>query len=424
LKRWLATTLCAVLLTGACTQDSPTEAGSGLLPPDAIRTFEVVLPPETWLQWDTAFGVYSAPPDVDFVIAANAYEGSLNSRVLVRYTIPRTITVIDTLGVLRTDSTPTFFEGEMRMIVDTLASTAGPATLELFRTTQEWDRLTANWTLRIDSGNVQVPWAVPGGSPGAFIGSTQYTDNDSIALPIDSATIAAWSDTTDATRGGVLTSATPDTRLRTTLPSLRVRARSRLNPDTIVEVNLAVARTFIFEPAQPDSVGTPRVGGTPAWRTVLRLRERLDTVTVACPGIPGCSVRLGEAALSYAALQLQPVVAPPGFAPEHSMFVALFALLPSPLLPLQRSPLTGDYGATNPPIPPSSFTAAGAPIVELPATEFIRVLTSTPGSDDAFLPSHIALLPVGSPRTFGFGTFAELPSLRLIFSIARELQLP
>jgi hypothetical protein len=30
----------------------------------------------------------------------------------------------------------------------------------------------------------------------------------------------------------------------------------------------------------------------------------------------------------------------------------------------------------------------------------------------------------GEPRNFGFGTFAPLPSLRLVVSIAQELQLP
>jgi hypothetical protein len=421
-KRW-SWTLCTLLFAGACTQDSPTEAGSGLLPPDAIRTFELVLEPERFLQWDTAFGLYSATADADYTLIANAYEGALNSRVLLRYTIPRTIAVIDTLDVLRTDSTPIFFGADVRLLIDTLASTSPPATLELFHPTEGWDRLTATWQYRVDSADVQLPWSQPGGSPGTLIGSATWEEGDSIFIPVDSATIALWADTSIAVRGAVLGSGTAGTRLRTALPTLRLRARSTLNPDTVVELTLPPGRTFIYEPEQPDSVGVPRVGGTPAWRTVLRLRERLDTVTIACPGIPGCAIRLGDVSISYAALLLQPVPAPPGFAPELPLNVALHAVLPSPLLPLTRSPLTAAVGGVRSAIPSSSFMAPGAPVVELAATEFMRLIFSSPGEED-FIPTHIALLPAGATRTFGFGTFAEMPSLRIIVTISRELQLP
>ncbi|HSK19014.1 MAG TPA: hypothetical protein VK912_07725 [Longimicrobiales bacterium] len=422
MKRW-SWTLCAVLFAGACTQDSPTEAGSGLLPPDAIRTFEFVLGPERYLQWDTAFGLYSATADADYTLIANDYEGVLNSRVLLRYPIPRTITVLDTLGVLRTDSMPVYFAGDVRVLVDTLASTDPPATLELYRPTEDWDRLTATWQFRVDSAGAQLPWAQPGGSPGTLIGSTTWAQGDTVLIPVDSATIAAWADTAMAVRGAVLGTSTPGTRIRSVLPTLRLRARSTINPDTVVEFTLAPGRTFIYEPQQPDSVGTPRVGGTPAWRTVMRLRERLDTVTVACPGVPNCTLRLGDVSINYGALLLQPVPSPAGFAPELPLNLTLHAVLPSPLLPLTRSPVTGALGGIEASVPVSSFMAPGAPVVELAATEFMRLLF-TPGEDDDFTPEYVALLPAGSTRTFGFGTFAEMPSLRIIVTISRELQLP
>lgn len=419
MKRW-SWTLCTLWLAGACTQDSPTEAGSGLLPPDAIRTFEFVLGPERYLQWDTAFGLYSAPADAPFTVIANEYEGALNSRTLLRFAIPRVIAVIDTLGVLRTDSMPIFFAGDVRVIVDTLGSTPPPAALSLYRTTEDWDRLTATWQHRVDSLGVQIPWAEAGGSPGAHIGTAPYEEGDSVFVPVDSATIAIWADTTDATRGAVL-DVSPDARLRTGVPTLRLRARSSFQPDTVVELTLAAGRTFIFEPLQPESVGEPRVGGTPAWRTVIRLQDRLDTLTVACPGVPDCTIRLGDVSINYAAMQWQPVPSPAGFAPELPLGIALHALLPSPLLPLERSPLSGEVGAPRQ-VPVSSFTAPGAPVVELPATEFMRVIFAPDSA--AFVPTHFALLPSGTTRTFGFGTFAGLPSMRFIVTLARELQLP
>jgi hypothetical protein len=416
--------LCTVPLVGACTQDSPTEAGSGLLPPGAIRTFEFVLEPERYLQWDTAFGLYSATAEADFTLVANAYEGALNSRGLLRYSLPRTISVIDTAGVVRTDSMPIFFAGDLNVVIDTLASTPAPATLDLFRSTEDWDRLTATWQHRVDSAGVQLAWSSPGGSPGALIGSAMYAENDTVLVPVDSATIASWLGTDSAAATVVLGAGTAGTRLRTAPPTLTIRARSTMNPDTVVETTIGALRTFIYEPAQPDSVGMPRVGGTPSWRTVLRLRERLDTLTFACPGIPGCTLRLGDLTINYGALLLQPVPSPAGLAPELPLVVALHALLPSPLLPLTRSPLTGAIGQVESSIPSSSFMAPGAPIVELPATEFMRLLFSDP-EPGAFIPTHLALLVSGSSmRTLGFGTFAEMPSIRIIVTITTELQLP
>jgi hypothetical protein len=421
LKRW-SWTLCTVLLAGACTQDSPTEVGSGLLPPDAIRTFEVVIEPERYLQWDTAFGLYSAASDAPYVLIANEFEGALNSRALIRYPMPRTISVIDTAGVLRTDSMPIFFGGDVRVIVDTLGSTAAPALLELFHPTEDWDRQSATWELRVDSGGVRIPWAQPGGSPGALIGSATFEEGDTVLVPVDSATIALWRDTTVSLRGAVLGTSTAGTRLRSAVPSLLLRARSTLNPDTVVEVRLEAARTFIYEPDLADSAGVPRVGGTPVWRTLMRLHERLDTLSFDCPGVPGCTFELGDVSISYGALLLQPQASPAGFSPELPLDLSLHGLLPSPLLPLTRSPVSGALGAVLNPIPTSSFLAPDAPVVELPATDFLRLVFSRP--DDGFRPSYIALLPAGSDRTFGFGTFAEMPSLRVIVTISRELQLP
>jgi hypothetical protein len=408
------------LLVGACTQDSPTEAGSGLLPPDAIRTFEIVLGPERFLQWDTAFGLYSATADAPFVVIANEYEGALNSRALLRFGIPGAISVIDTLGVLRTDSMPIFFAGDIRVLLDTLGSTPPPADLSLYRTTEEWDRLTATWQHRVDSTGSQIPWAEAGGSPGALIGTATWEAGDTVFVPVDSATIAIWADTTDVTRGAILDVST-DVRLRAAVPTLRLRARSTLQPDTVVELTLSPGRTFIFDPAQPESVGEPRVGGTPSWRSVLRLQDGLDTLTVDCPGVPDCTIRLGDVSINHAAMQWQPVPSPAGFAPELPLGIALHALLPSPLLPLERSPLTGEVG---PPVevPVTSFTAPDAPVVELSATEFMRVIFAP--DSVSFVPTHFALLPSGTTRTFGFGTFAGLPSLRIIVTLARELQLP
>ena len=104
MKRWIMA--CAALCIAACDQEAPTEVGGRLLPADAIRTFEVILEPDRYLAFDTAFGLYSLPAETDFAIIANSYGGAVNARILAQYVMPKSIVVIDSLGVLRTDSTP------------------------------------------------------------------------------------------------------------------------------------------------------------------------------------------------------------------------------------------------------------------------------------------------------------------------------
>lgn len=420
MKRWWWT-VCGALLLGACTQDSPVGIGGELLPPDAIQTWEVVVQSERLFAWDTSFGVYSRPANADFLLLANGYEGVLSSRGLVRFALPRTLTLTGTQIVV--DSFPTFIGGSLRIGVDTTIAARQNARVELYRTTEDWDRLTATWTLRVDSPGRQVPWTRAGGSPGALIGVGEYiAGSDSLIIPVDSATLAIWTDTLNTTRGGVITMASSGQRLRTSVPVLRVDARSSVR-DTVVLVPIAPGRTFIYTPDLPDTAAVPRVGGTPEWRTILRLRERLDTVTVACaPGsLPGCRVRLSDVRVNQATLRLQPQPSPAGFAPEAPLDITAHALLTVAGIPLQRSLLTEAVSQITAPVPVSSFMAPGAPAVDLPLTTFLRLVFS---GDPDFKPTHIALVQTGFRRTFGFGQFESMPALRLILTAAKELQLP
>lgn len=422
-------TLCAVLMAAACGDELPTNVGAGLLPVDAIQTFEVVLDADRYLVWDTAFGQYSAPADADYAIIANAFEGELHSRVLLRFNIPTTLVVTDTAGVQRVDSVPIFTGGLVQMVVDTLAS-SDHGEVQVFHTTESWDRVTADWTLRVDSPGARLPWAQPGGSRGALAGSADWVPGadtlaaDTLSVPVDSAAIAIWADTADANRGAVISSGTPGTRLRTGAPLLLLQARSTHRPDTIYEVRVTPTRTFIFTPDLPDAAGTPRAGGQPAWRTVLHLRDRIDTVTVACPAVPGCRVRLSDVSISHAALLLQPQPPPAGFSPELPVQLSVHLMLPTELVPLQRSPLTEVVSTTRLPIPVSSFTSPGAPPVELPFTDVVSLFVAPPGTTPTEQRvTHIALVQAGV-RTFGFAQFERRPQLRLVLTMTKELQLP
>jgi len=418
LKRWCLMA-CAVVLAG-CTQDSPLSVGDVLLPGESIRTFEVILEPEQYLVYDTAFGLYSEPEDANFVLFARGYGGALTSRALVRYDIPRTITVRSTGDTLKVDSLPRYFSASIRLTIDTVASTR-PVTFEAFFPTQRWDRATATWTHRIDSTGVRLAWAVPGGSPSA-VRATAVSNGDSAVLVFDSATVAILRDTTDSNDGLLIGVQNQGARVRTLLPSLTVRARSSIR-DTIVEQVLAPVRTFIFTPQLGSTHTALRVGGTPQWRGVLKLRERLDTVTVPCPDRPNCRVKLGDLSLNSASLRLQPVPSPAGYDLEGDIDIAVHALIPDPLVPLQRSPLSEALTFTTAAIPKSSFLAPNAPVVDLPLTSVLRVVLAGPDAAD-FVPSSLALLPAGGSATFGVAQFQAMPRMRLVVSLARELKLP
>ncbi|HSJ06845.1 MAG TPA: hypothetical protein VK936_09085 [Longimicrobiales bacterium] len=420
MRRWLMA-FCVPLLAAACDQETPTSVGGGLLPPDGIRTFEVIIEPERYLVFDTAFGMYSDASSADFLVVAREFEGVVNANILARFVLPTAVAVRDSGDVLRTDTTPAYAGGRLRLLVDTLQSTTGTARLALYRTAEVWHP-TATWASRIDTLGTSQPWQQPGGTRGVLVDTASYTaGQDTVVFNVDAATMAEWADTTIAERGALIVMETAGGRLRAFLPTMDVDMTSDINPDTVViQPAFLSAATFMFDPTPPELASDPRVGGTPAWRTVLRLQERLDTLTVPCPGVPGCRLTLDQVTINYAAFQLQPVPPPPGMRPEGPMNVGVFLLLPSDLVPLHRSPV-GDFISSTA-VPATRFTSPGTPLVQIPITEYLR-LTTRPGPDTPELSRHL-VLSTFDQRTFGFATFAAMPSLRLVLSIAQEMQLP
>lgn len=420
MRRWL-TVLGFPLLAAACDQEAPTGVGGGLLPPDGIRTFEVIIEPHRYLVWDTAFGLYSDAASADFLMVAQQFEGSLNGHTLARFNVPTTVTVVDPQGTIRADTLPEYVGGELRLFVDTLQSTTQTVRLALYRSAEAWHP-SATWTSRLDTLGTTLPWAQPGGTRGALVDTASYVaGQDTVIFRVDPTTLVEWADTANAERGAIIVMETAGGRIRMFMPDLRVDMTSEIQPDTVVNAQaFLTAATFIFDP-QPDEIApAPRVGGTPAWRTMLRLQERLDTLTVPCPDVPDCRLRLDEVTINFAGIQLQPVPPPAGARPEGPLNIGAFLLLPSELAPLQRWPL-GDFISSTT-VPAERFTAPGAPLVPIPITEYLRLITRP--ADLAQVPPLHLTLTTFDQRTFGFGSFAALPSLRLVLSIAKELQLP
>ena len=152
LKKWFIPV--ALLAMAACDQEAPTEIGAGLLPPGAVRTFEVTLPPERYLVRDTAFGLYTDPRDVPFVVVARDFDGALTSHALVRFSRPENLTVTDTAGSIRIDTVPNWFAGTIRMAVDSAFIPTQALQFAVYRTTEAWHE-SATWSLRGDTAGAE-----------------------------------------------------------------------------------------------------------------------------------------------------------------------------------------------------------------------------------------------------------------------------
>lgn len=415
----------AVLLV-ACGRETPTDVGGTLLPGQSVRTFETVLDASAFLVRDTAFSGYGRPANSTFLFVTSARGGALESRGLLKWpALPGVITVRDAAGTLRPDSMPIYFGGRIKVRIDTLRSSPAPFTLQALRATQTWDVASATWQLRVDTGDVELPWAQPGGAPGALAGSGRYqAGNDTITIEVDSQTVVAWRDTVNMVSGAVIAMETADAYVRTADITLEIDARSAIDTDTVVtSVTRPTESVFIFDPPVAASAADPRVGGIPVWRTYLQLLEGLDTVTVGCPDGPvGCRVPLGHVSISYAALVFDPVAPPPGFAVEDSLQIGARLLLVDPLVPLARSPLGEAVGVMPRPLSPAGYVDTSTPI-EIPITEYMRRAAADSVDAAERPPPFIALVTTAELGTFGFVTFASPPRLRLLMTVATELQL-
>jgi hypothetical protein len=422
LYRWLPVVLGLFAAT-ACTDEAPTDVGDDLLPSGDVRTFEVILDPAGFLTFDTTFTGYTTTRNANWITIANQFSGVVDANGMFRFgPPPRIITVRGASGSV-VDSFPRYFEGRLVLRLDTLMSQEPPVRLRAYRTAEEWDA-SATWTLRVDSGNVELPWATPGGTRGASIDTATWAAGDSIVLRVDSVTLAQWIDTTNTARGAVVVSETPDSRVRISGVVLRVSAHSSLQADTVVNFDVTpIATAFIFNPPPPPAGSHLRVGGVPSWRSMIGIRPDLANLTFPCPGVAGCQVRLSEAHIARAELLLQPAAAPPGYIPEDTTFVGVRTLLVTPGIPLERSPIGGDVCGGSPAClftgksPPEYFAQPpGTEPVAYDVTNYIIALVDEDVSAVNRPPFALTILIPNEPLTFGFATFAPGPRLRLVLT--------
>lgn len=419
--------LLLAVFTAACTDESPTDVGDNLLPSGDVRTFEVILDAEDFIAYDTTFTGYTSAHDATFGLVANKFGGVVDSNLLIRMAQPLSvINVRNSAGTVVPDSSPRYFAGRLVIRVDTLRTDSDPPVLlRAFRIAEEWD-FSTTWTLRVDTGALQLPWATPGGTRGAQVDTATWAAGDSIVFDLDSATIAEWRDTANDARGALVVSETNNSRMRIASAAFRLQARPSIRPDTIIDFDVAASLTiFIHNPEPPPPGGQLRVGGVTSWRSIIGIKPELRNMTFPCPGVTNCQVRLDQAHINLAELWLQPAAAPPGFIPEDTTQLQMRTLLVDDDVPLQRSPIglcspqresclsraLGLNLFSNPPSPDH---------VALIITDYIVPLVSEDVEDEDRPSSTVSLLSAAEPITFGFNAFASGPRLRLVLTAAVE----
>jgi hypothetical protein len=418
-----------------CSEESPVGVGDQVLPGEPI-TIEVKIP---WSQFASnleTFGGYGRTTDLQEGVLARQYQAALDARTLLRFqAYPISATVRDSTGTERPDFDLTFFGGELVTFFDGEASTNGgtPVQLAVSRTETEWHAGSATWDFAVDTINDQRPWPEPGAGPAALVDTTLWTpaDGDSAIFRIDSATIAAWSDTTDRSMGALLEVLDPGYRLGLTGALLRLDTRPGSNPDTIIQVESRIsAVTFVYTPTPAAPADGARIGGSPSWRTLLdvQIPAQLNGFPDFC-AVVSCPHALAPIEISYAALVFTSRASEPAFQPSDSLRLdvrPVYDRSAMPKSPLGESLVAGGIGRA---VDPAVFGPAPGALIEIPFTTFARDLLRGEDEDGNEPPGTLALLSVLEPFSIAYGSFegpgsgAE-PYLRLVLTIGPPVELP
>lgn len=427
-RRFLLSGLLAALAlsAAACSDDTPTFTGENEFPPGVIPvTREVVFPASEFFRALGSFSGYSRASDLQSVVVANQYGGALEAHALARFgPFPGTV-VYRRDGVEKRDAAFTYTNSALVLRVDTLASTEGPVTVQVWQAAQAWERTSATWTTAIDTGAVQTAWAEPGGTRGALIAEGTFSGTasagDTLVLSLTGAMVTSLADTLN--RGVVITMATSGARLEVT--DMVVRASIRPDsaaPDTTIVQTITSARTTVYTPEQPDpGPGVLAVGGVRSARTLLELNP--DRPLPACAAGETCgTIPFRDVQLNQVELLLRPRPVPGGFDPIAGVPLSLrvvdeaelggAAPLGPRVLDVSRETGVGTY----------TFVP-GDSLVVVPITNLSRTLALADT-----LPRTFALISelqfFDSPPTFGVAFFDAEPRLRIVYTLPARRRLP
>lgn len=424
--------LAAGLLVG-CQDELPTSVAEERFP-QSPETVEVLIPFEEFGRDLQVFGGFGSPSDLPSGVVANEFGGALNARTLVRIGVyPNQITFRDSTGTERTETDPDFVGGRVVIRFDTLASVlTGPVGIAAGAIAAPWDPPTATWTLAVDSLGVEEPWPEPGGGPVTDLGTVEWDPAiaDSVLIEVDSAQVAAWDDRDDPTRGIRISTVVAGTRLKIDLVELRLDARPRARPDTLVTARARTETlTFVFTPMPGPPQGGFRFGGVPAWRSVFRI-ELPDSVSASaevCARVQ-CPIPLNPDQISFAGVVMRTRSSPMGFEPVDTLRLQVRPVTAPELLP--KAPLGPALGGLfGDPVAPELFGQNAGARVTLGLTDFVQDLLESREDPDQEVANTLALLSAPEPGTFGFGDFTgpgdpNPPVLQLIITLGTEVRLP
>lgn len=424
---------CLSIALGACQDETPTSVDLDLLPPEPI-TLEIELP---WADFGSNLGVYggySAAAQLEEGIIARAYGAdALDARTLIRFaSFPTTASVRDAAGTLRTDANLSYVGGYVVAFFDTIASTnTGPVSLTLGAIEEAWHPPSATWDFAVDTIGEQRAWSEPGAGPVTVLTTRDWDPalGDSVQFFLDSAQVAGWNDPTDPAAGARIELMTDGVRLRVAGGALRITTRSSINADTILTLTAqAQQATLVYDVDPAPPADGMRVGGAPAWRTVLDVvvPSSLTGPPELCAAV-GCPFALAPRHVSYAALVLRTRTPALAFQPTDSIALDVRPVLSRAALP--KSPLgnslTADPAGQR--VAAAAFALEGTP-VEIPITNYLRGFLAGPDPAGRPPPSTLALLAAPEPGSFTFAEFfgpgvGNDPVLKLVVTVSAPMEL-
>ncbi|MBT8397599.1 MAG: hypothetical protein HKO65_12295 [Gemmatimonadetes bacterium] len=432
LKRsaWTGLTALGFWTLLGCQEEIVAILEGDLVPVEAV-TVEVVLPFHEFAENLEAWGGYGQPYQLTTDVIANAFEGSLDARVLSSwFSYPRSAQVRDPSGVVRTDTLLTFVGGRLVARFDTLSSAFGEQTeLAVGALPQEWDFVTATWELAVDTVGERREWGEGGAGPVTPVSTAFWepAQGDSVVFEIDSAGVALWGDSAGVRKGARLEALEENVRLELTDLDLWLITRPSVNPDTLVELEVATrSRTFVYSPQLQAPENEIRIGGVPAWRSVftMNLPEVLNGPESLCQTVQ-CPLELNPESLVSASLVLTTRTPPPGFLPTDSLFLDIRPVLEPSRLP--KSPLGTSLGVTlGTLLEPAKFGEEVGSQIEIQLGPYVQNLIGEEDLVGIDVPKTLALLSSFEPFALFLASFEGPdsplgPELKLILTLADEV---
>ena len=417
--------LCAGAVSG-CKEKNTIAPDLGFLQVNP-RTVEALIPFGDFVDDVQVFGGYGSAADLGRGFVAQDFDG-LNVRTLVH------------LGDYPTTADQTFSGGRVVLFFDTLrGSVNAPVPVELFGVQEQWHAPTVTWEVVVDTAGDRREWSQPGGGVTTLLGGGIFDIRsnegeaaaltDSVSILVDSATVAALGDPTSATTGLLVAGADPGAFLHLVDLRLRISTVASSQPDSVFEVTPPAGDlSFMFDPAPTAPLGWLRVGGTPAWRSVLTMSmPRTVTGTPEVCGAVGCEVDLTEVDLNLAELVLTTRQSEPEFQPQDTTRVNIATVLSPELLP--RAPLGDPFLAFPRSFAPELFLEQAGTQVALSVTTLVTGILGIAAVTDTVPVTSIVLFSNPEPSRIGFASFegaggAGAPALRLLYTIANPVGLP